>query len=94
MTSDAYYGAGSDNFRGYVWKIPKTSVLLEQRKETSADRWPLEGDDTVGMGNFARSSHVVIVHLSWFFLLSVCEIRSGNTSSAGLPFPTAVPVEW
>lgn len=49
LTSDAYYGAGSDDFRGYVWKVPETSILLEQRREIGVDRWPLEGDGIVGM---------------------------------------------
>lgn len=55
MTSDAYYGAGSDDFRGYVWKIPEASMLLEQRKEIGADLWSLEEGETVGMGNIVRS---------------------------------------
>ncbi|KAF9645772.1 WD40 repeat-like protein [Thelephora ganbajun] len=54
LTSDAYYGAGSDDFRGYVWKIPETPMLLEQRKEIGVDRWPLEGDETIA---FAKSVH-------------------------------------
>jgi len=48
LVSDVYYGAGSDDFRGYVWKIPEAPVLLEQRREIGVDRWPLEGNDTVG----------------------------------------------
>ena len=48
LTSGAYYGASSDDFRGYVWKIPETSMLLQQRKEIGADHWPLEGNETVG----------------------------------------------
>lgn len=48
LTSDVYYGAGSDDFRGYVWKIPETPVLLEQRKEIDVDHWVLEGDETIG----------------------------------------------
>jgi len=54
LISDAYYGAGSDDFRGYVWKIPETQMLLEQRKEIGVDQWPLEGNETVA---FAKSVH-------------------------------------
>ena len=32
-----------------MWKIPETPVLLGQRKEISADRWSLEGDEITGM---------------------------------------------
>lgn len=49
LISDAYYGAGSDDFRGYVWKIPETPGLLEQRKEIDADHWSLEDDETIGV---------------------------------------------
>ena len=48
MSSDAYYGAGSDDFRGYVWRIPETQVLLEQRREVDAGEWLLEEGETVG----------------------------------------------
>ena len=37
LTSDAYYVMDSDDFRGYAWKIPETSMLLQQRKEIGAD---------------------------------------------------------
>lgn len=48
LSSDVYYGAGSDDFRGYVWKIPETQMLLEQRKEVEVDSWSLEEQETVG----------------------------------------------
>lgn len=37
--TDDLYAAGSDDFRGYVWKIPPLSVLEEQRKVFSANEW-------------------------------------------------------
>ena len=71
LTSDAYYGAGSDDFRGYVWKIPETPKLLEQRKEINVDRWFLEEDETVGMlGKTLKAGHGI----SLFGFHSVCEI--------------------
>jgi len=39
MNEDILYGAGSDDFRGYVWKIPELSTLLGVRQEISADEW-------------------------------------------------------
>ncbi|KAF5340637.1 hypothetical protein D9611_007483 [Ephemerocybe angulata] len=39
LDSDAFYGAGSDDFRGYLWRIPPTSQLLEQRVEVSPVDW-------------------------------------------------------
>jgi hypothetical protein len=91
LTSDAYYGAGSDDFRGYVWKVPETSMLLEQRKEIDVDRWLLEEDETVGMGELFVT---VCRHRFTFRFLSVCKICSGDTVSACFSFATAVPVEW
>ena len=38
----------SDDFRGYVWKIPEMQVLLEQRRETDAAEWLLEQGETIG----------------------------------------------
>jgi len=39
VNEDILYGAGSDDFRGYVWKIPELSTLLGFRREISADEW-------------------------------------------------------
>jgi len=36
---DDMYAAGSDDFRGYVWKIPSISQLKSARKELSAEDW-------------------------------------------------------
>jgi DDB1- and CUL4-associated factor 5 len=39
--TDQYLATGSDDFRGYVWRIPPTSYLMENRKEISnnGDGW-------------------------------------------------------
>ncbi|PVF94558.1 WD40 repeat-like protein [Serendipita vermifera] len=39
--TDQYIATGSDDFRGYVWSIPSTSYLMENRKEidNSGDGW-------------------------------------------------------
>lgn len=39
LETDILYAAGSDDFRGYVWKIPPLSVLEEQRKIFSVNEW-------------------------------------------------------
>ena len=31
-----------------MWKIPETPELLQQRREVGVDRWPHEGNETVG----------------------------------------------
>ncbi|KAG6899523.1 hypothetical protein C0993_009425 [Termitomyces sp. T159_Od127] len=37
--NDEYYCAGSEDFRGYMWKIPTADRLVNQRIEVSADDW-------------------------------------------------------
>lgn len=39
MSEDVLYAAGSDDFRGYVWQVPETRVLMGLRQEISADEW-------------------------------------------------------
>ncbi|KIK01883.1 hypothetical protein K443DRAFT_6548 [Laccaria amethystina LaAM-08-1] len=39
VNTDDLYCAGSDDFRGYIWKIPPISKLTELRTEMSADEW-------------------------------------------------------
>jgi len=39
MDEDDMYGAGSDDFRGYLWKIPSLISLQGLRKEITADDW-------------------------------------------------------
>ncbi|KAG0703749.1 WD40 repeat-like protein [Suillus ampliporus] len=39
MDEDDMYGAGSDDFRAYVWKIPPLSTLQGLRKEITAHEW-------------------------------------------------------
>lgn len=39
QTGHLYYVAGSDDFRGYGWKIPPIDTLREQRQSLSFDAW-------------------------------------------------------
>ncbi len=48
MDEDNLYAAGSDNFRGYVWKIPPTTLLMEQRQKFSAEEWLTSHSGRIG----------------------------------------------
>jgi WD repeat-containing protein 22 len=39
MNEDILYGAGSDDFMGYVWKLPELSVLSGLRQEIKPVEW-------------------------------------------------------
>ncbi|KAG6329968.1 hypothetical protein ID866_9122 [Astraeus odoratus] len=39
MSEDVLYAAGSDDFRGYVWRIPEVNVLLGLRQEITSEEW-------------------------------------------------------
>jgi len=49
QTGHLYYVAGSDDFRGYGWKIPPIDTLKAQRQVMDADTW--KGTDNVGYTN-------------------------------------------
>ena len=57
---DDMYGAGSDDFRGYIWKIPPLGQLTDQRQTMSADEWMSSDSSRIG-----KSPHFV------FFLTAV-----------------------
>ncbi|OBZ71115.1 DDB1- and CUL4-associated factor 5 [Grifola frondosa] len=44
LDDDDYYTAGSDDFRAYVWKIPKMADLMESREVVDADEWTDAGN--------------------------------------------------
>jgi WD repeat-containing protein 22 len=49
MDYDAFYGAGSDDFRGYIWQIPPVAQLLEEREEISPVDWLSNASETPGL---------------------------------------------
>lgn len=51
---EAYYSSGSDDFRGYLWKIPALETLENERQIIGADDW-LNGED--GTVAFTGSSY-------------------------------------
>lgn len=49
MDEDDMYGAGSDDFRAYVWRIPPLMTLQGLRQEITPHDWyAREWPDTVG----------------------------------------------
>ncbi|KAI0789582.1 WD40-repeat-containing domain protein [Abortiporus biennis] len=50
LSTDEYYSAGSDDFRGYIWKIPDLETLRLNRERVSAKQWndAPTGDKRVG----------------------------------------------
>ena len=61
LETDDLYASGSDDFRGYVWKIPPLSVLKEQRKAFSVNEWD----------NYQSSITEIGELFNFFFFLSV-----------------------
>ncbi|KAG9031626.1 hypothetical protein FRB95_002493 [Tulasnella sp. JGI-2019a] len=46
-----HYAAGSDDFRGYIWKVPPTAYLLDRRRKMTEDEWSAgEGCSTGSIG--------------------------------------------
>ena len=41
---EAYYASGSDDFRGYLWKIPALETLENERQIIGADDWLKGGE--------------------------------------------------
>ncbi|KAG5734664.1 DDB1- and CUL4-associated factor 5, partial [Termitomyces sp. T112] len=39
LVNDEFYCAGSEDFRGYMWKVPSVDQLVNQRIEVSAEDW-------------------------------------------------------
>ena len=72
MNEDNLYAAGSDDFRGYVWKIPSATQLMEQRQKFSADEW-----STSNLGRIGKIENKNVHHLTRAML----NITSANTYS-------------
>ncbi|KIK69772.1 hypothetical protein GYMLUDRAFT_523222 [Collybiopsis luxurians FD-317 M1] len=59
-----YYCGGSDNFCGYLWKIPSVESLTERREEIPAQEWRLANKDTIGFTEGIESSKFVPAEIS------------------------------
>ncbi|KAI0260688.1 WD40 repeat-like protein [Gloeopeniophorella convolvens] len=44
---ETYYSSGSDDFRGYLWKVPSLEALGDERQEIAADEWLNGGEDGI-----------------------------------------------
>ncbi|KIK44314.1 hypothetical protein CY34DRAFT_23148 [Suillus luteus UH-Slu-Lm8-n1] len=65
MDEDDLYGAGSDDFRAYVWKIPPLMTLQGLRKEIAAHDWyTREWPDTVAFAEGKWESRYVPLEIS------------------------------
>ena len=52
---DGYFAFGSDDFRGYLWKLPSSSALEEQRQLVDKDDWATnDWPDIIGEYTRAR----------------------------------------
>ena len=63
LETDYLYAAGSDDFRGYVWKIPPLSVLEEQRKVFSADEWENRRSPITEIGELFNCPETLVIIL-------------------------------
>ncbi|KAG6883817.1 hypothetical protein C0992_007701 [Termitomyces sp. T32_za158] len=54
--SDEFYCAGSEDFRGYMWKIPTADRLADQRIEVSADDWASKSWSNVTAFTYGRET--------------------------------------
>lgn len=65
MDEDDLYGAGSDDFRAYVWKIPPLMTLQGLREEIAAHDWyTREWPDTVAFAEGKWESRYVPLEIS------------------------------
>ncbi|KAL4250057.1 DDB1- and CUL4-associated factor 8-like protein [Abortiporus biennis] len=66
LSTDEYYSAGSDDFRGYIWKIPDLETLRLNRERVSAKQWndAPTGDKRVGFTPQMSCARSVPVELS------------------------------
>ncbi|KIJ62541.1 hypothetical protein HYDPIDRAFT_30150 [Hydnomerulius pinastri MD-312] len=65
MNEDVLYGAGSDDFRGYVWKIPELSVLAGLRRKIKVNEWfAQEWDDVSAYSEGQWSTRYIPLQIS------------------------------
>lgn len=82
LAIEEYFSAGSDDFRGYVWKLPDAAEMIERRQKVSADEWAA-GDSLPDVGK-----------LFWRLgLLGISFPMSTSGFAEGQRKPRYVPVE-
>lgn len=85
------YAGGSDDFRGYVWKIPPISQLIAARNEISAAEWETGGmGSPVGMSsqNLHHLRRISPLNFSLFFQPSLRAEKSRKLSLTKSPRPS------
>ncbi|KXN81788.1 DDB1- and CUL4-associated factor 5 [Leucoagaricus sp. SymC.cos] len=78
LDSDEFYAAGSDDFRGYVWRLPPTSELVSQRREFSPTDWQTQdnqGSEITGFTSAVREKMYIPVALS----TPLCRLTGHNS---------------
>jgi WD repeat-containing protein 22 len=86
MDEDDMYGAGSDDFRCYLWKIPSLISLQGLRKEITADDWyTQEWPDIVGecMQSYVMAGYLPEVSLAF---------AEGKQENRYVPFEIGTPL--
>lgn len=86
------YAGGSDDFRGYVWKIPPISQLIAARNEISAAEWETGGmGSPVGMSsqNLHHLRRISPLNFSLFFFSAFTE---GRKESKIIPYEISTPL--
>ncbi|KAG6831737.1 hypothetical protein H0H87_004006 [Tephrocybe sp. NHM501043] len=65
LNGTEFYSAGSEDFRGYVWKVPDVARLEDQRVEVSADDWASQNwSNTVAFTNGSNAPRYIPIDLS------------------------------
>lgn len=80
-----FYGAGSDDFRAYLWKIPPIPELVEQRSEISAVDWASSPRESETIGRLP------IIYLSRFTDPNSLAFTEGFAKSKIIPRDISQP---
>ncbi|EKM79218.1 hypothetical protein AGABI1DRAFT_128379 [Agaricus bisporus var. burnettii JB137-S8] len=79
---DEFYAAGSDDFRGYIWRLPPDSELAIQRQEISPGNWQKqEYANETGFAAGARENIYIPTEIS----TPLCRLTGGIYSIFALP---------
>ena len=61
-TRDNLYAGGSEDFSGYVWKIPPLQELKEQRENYSPEAWVSSNCERIG------TYHLLVLYATYLAL--------------------------
>jgi len=83
-TRDNLYAGGSDDFRGYVWKIPPLQELKEQRENYSPEGWLSSNSDKIGKDSFFGINLVLTLSTSIHDRQTRCESSTCRNINSSL----------